>query len=324
MNILVSIHLYPPKHNCGAEWMMHHLLKDLQSRGHSIKVLLHQANKYRINSNYLFDGIDVFPPDAEVIDGLFAWSHCVFTHLDYTKWTIMKAALYGKPLFHFVHNSHFYQEIADAIKEQYVVYNSAWVGEILKYNRKSFILQPPVDYRYYDTKVNSEDNKYITLINLNDNKGGSILYDIAKAMPNKSFLGVKGSYDTQITQKLPNITYIENTKEIRDIYKQTKILIMPSDYESWGRTATEAMCNGIPVICTDGEGLRENCDKAGIYIKDRHDIKSWVSEINKLDDKKAYQAASRKAKARSRELDPRETLDKFETWLRENVNRHKP
>jgi glycosyltransferase involved in cell wall biosynthesis len=323
MNILVSIHLYPPKHNCGAEWMMHHLLKDLQSRGHSIKVLLHQANKYSIKRNYVFDGIDVFPPDAEVIDGLFAWSHCVFTHLDYTKWTIMKSALYGKPLFHFVHNSHFYQEVEDAIKDQYVVYNSAWVGEILKYNRKSCILQPPVDYRYYDTKVNSEDNKYITLINLNENKGGSILYEIAKAMPNKSFLGVKGSYDTQVTQKLPNITYIENTKEIRDIYKQTRILIMPSEYESWGRTATEAMCSGIPVICTDGQGLKENCDKAGIYIKDRHDIKSWVSEINKLDEQKAYQAASRKAKARSRELDPRKALDEFETWFRENVNRHK-
>ena len=32
---------------------------------------------------------------------------------------------------------------------------------------------------------------------------------------------------------------------------------MPSDYESWGRTATEAMCSGIPVICSEANGLKK-------------------------------------------------------------------
>lgn len=324
MNILASIHLYPPKHNCGAEWMIHHLLKHLQSKGHSVKVLLHQANKYRITNTYVFDGIDVFPPDPEVIGGLIGWSHCVFTHLDYTKWTIYNVGMYGKPIFHFVHNTHFYQEIEDATKEQHVVYNSNWAKNKLAYNRPSFVMPPPVDYRYYDTKINAEDNQYITLINLNANKGGHILYEIAKRMPEKQFLAVKGSYDAQVIQYLPNVKVVDNTTDIRKYYKQTRILIMPSEYESWGRTATEAMCSGIPVICTDGEGLSENCDKAGIYIKDRNDIESWIQQISKLDDKKAYQAASRKAKARARELEPEQTLDAFESWLRENVNRYKP
>lgn len=323
MNILASIHLYPPKHNCGAEWMLHHILKDLQSKGHGIKVLLHQANKYAIRSNYTFEGIDVFPPDPDIIDSLLAWSHCVFTHLDYTNWTIYNAGLFNKPIFHFVHNPHFYQTVADATKNQYVVYNSAWLSEKLKYNRKSFILIPPVDYRIYDLKQNVQENEYITLINLNKNKGGHILYEIAKQLPNKKFLAVKGSYDEQILEYLPNVKIVDNSTDIRKYYKETRILLVPSENESWGRVATEAMCSGIPVICTDTEGLSENCDKAGIYIKDRNDIKSWVSEINKLDDKKAYEAASRKAKARSRELDPRKTLDEFEAWIRETVNRHK-
>jgi glycosyltransferase involved in cell wall biosynthesis len=87
-------------------------------------------------------------------------------------------------------------------------------------------------------------------------------------------------------------------------------------------TATEAMCCGIPVISSEAEGLKENCAKAGIFVKDRDDIKSWITEINKLDDAKAYAAASRKVKARGRELDPRKALDEFETWFRENVNRY--
>jgi len=45
MNIVASVHLYPPEHNCGAEWMIHFMLKDLQVKGHNVRVLLHDANK---------------------------------------------------------------------------------------------------------------------------------------------------------------------------------------------------------------------------------------------------------------------------------------
>jgi len=71
------------------------------------------------------------------------------------------------------------------------------------------------------------------------------------------------------------------------------------------------------------EGLVENCGKAGIFIKDRNDIKSWVKAITELDDAKKYSEASKKAKERSREHDPRKTLDEFESWFREMVNKYK-
>ena len=141
-------------------------------------------------------------------------------------------------------------------------------------------------------------------------------------MPHKSFLGVLGSYDEQITQNLPNVTYVNNSPNIKQHYAKTRILLMPSEYESWGRTATEAMCSGIPVISSMAEGLVENCGSAGIFIKKRDDIKSWVEAITKLDDEKAYAKASRKAKERSREHDPIKAIDEFEVWLREKVNRY--
>ena len=323
MNILASIHLYPPKHNCGAEYMIHWMLKDLQSKGHQIKVLLHQANHYKIKNNYVFDGIDVFPPQENVIDSLMRWSHAVFTHLDYTKWTIASAALYKKPVFHLIHNSHPYPEIINARHNQHIVYNSLWLKNLLNYQWPNFIMTPPVDYRIYDLQIEPAKNEYITLINTNENKGGKIFEKIAQAMPNKRFLGVLGSYDEQVKGSLPNLKYVPNTSEINQYYRQTRILLMPSEYESWGRTATEAMCSGIPVISSEAEGLKENCGSAGIYIKDRNDIKSWVNAINRLDDKKAYEEASRKAKSRSRDHDPRKALDEFEGWFREMVNKYK-
>jgi glycosyltransferase involved in cell wall biosynthesis len=76
------------------------------------------------------------------------------------------------------------------------------------------------------------------------------------------------------------------------------------------------MCSGIPVVCTPTSGLVENCGNAGIFVRDREDIDKWAKEINKLFDEKAYSKASEKAKARSRELDPRKNLDEFAEWLR--------
>ena len=317
MNILASIHLYPPRHNCGAEYMLHWMLKDLQSKGHHIKVLLHQANQYKIKNNYVFDGIDVFPPQPNVIDSLMSWSHVVFTHLDYTRWTIGAAQLYKKPVFHLIHNSHLYPEIVNANANQHIVYNSFWLKDKLNYNWPNFIMTPPVDYRIYDLGIDPSKNEYITLINLNENKGGKIFEKIAEAMPHKRFLGVLGSYDEQVRPSIKNLTIVPNSANILQHYRKTRILLMPSQYESWGRTATEAMCSGIPVICSEAEGLKENCGKAGIYIKDRNDIKSWVKAITELDNAQKYSEASRKAKDRSRNHDPSKTLDEFEKWVRE-------
>ena len=322
MNILFSIHLYPPEHNCGAEYMAHAIAKHLQSKGHQVKVLLHQANHYRITNNYVFDGVDVFPPNQNVIDNLMRWANAIITHLDYTHWTIGAASMYKKPVFHLIHNSHKYPEIENAHYPQYVVYNSNWIKKELNYKWDNFTLPPPVDFRDYDLGKDSEANDYITLINLNENKGGKIFEQIARALPKKRFLGVLGSYDQQIVPKYENVKIVPNSSNIKPIYGMTRILLMPSKYESWGMTATEAMANGIPVICSEADGLKENCGYAGTYIKNRDNVQSWIEAITKLDDKKTYSELSRKSRKRAKDHDPRKALDEFELWMREKVNKY--
>jgi glycosyltransferase involved in cell wall biosynthesis len=322
MNIVLSIHLYPPHHNCGAEMMIHRIAKHLQSKGHQIRVLLHQANHYRITNNYVYDGVDVFPPNPNVIENLFHWCDAVFTHLDYTKWTISMAAMKRKPLFHLIHNSHKYPEIVQAEKNQHIIYNSEWIKEELKYDFDNFVLTPPINNLHFSSTESSDKNEFITLINLNENKGGKILEQIARALPNKQFLAVMGSYDEQFIPKLDNVKVVANKSNIKPVYEQTRLLLMPSKYESWGMTASEAMSYGIPVISTETPGLKENCGEAGIFIKNRDDIKEWINAIFKMEKATAYKAQSEKCKKRASELGGEESLDKFEYWLREMVYKY--
>jgi len=317
MTFLWDIHLYPPKHNCGAEYMAHNINKFLLSKGHHVRVLLNQANQYKIKNNYEFEGVQVFTPDVNHED-LARTCNVIITHLDYTKEAIHLGKKTGKKVVHFVHSHIAYNSVLDN-PDVFVVYNSEWAKEKLNYPNKSFVLTPPCDWRQYDVKQDTEKSEYITLINLDWNKGGEVLTQIALRFPEKKFIGVEGSYSYdgrgQFLNQPKNVTVLKNTPDIMPIYRKTRLLIMPSVYESWGRTATEAMCSGIPVISSGTPGLRENCGEAGIYIEDRNDVEAWVREIKRLDDKKEYKKASDKAKLRSRELDPVNKLNEFERWL---------
>ena len=95
---------------------------------------------------------------------------------------------------------------------------------------------------------------------------------------------------------------------------------MPSMYESWGRTATEAMCSGIPIICTETGGLVENCGTAGIYAE--RTAEAYAKEIEKLDNEKLYLRKSKQSRIRSRELDPVYELAQFNEWLKLKVNEY--
>ena len=327
MHLLNSIHLYPPMHTCGAEYMAHWINKDLKKHGHEARVLLHQANQVKVTSMYMYDGIEIFPPDGNIIQSLFHQSDIILTHLDFSDWTMGMARLMKKPVVHLIHNTHKNGNIELSEVPQFIVYNSQWMADKLNYDHPSMVMHPACDWRFYDVESNTEKHEFITLINIDQNKGGEILREIANAMPHKKFLGVMGSYSEpakigQITNQPANVTIIPKTTDIKSVYKRTRVLIMPSKYESWGRTATEAMCSGIPVISSGTEGLRENCGTAGIYVE-RSDIKGWVENIARLDNEKQYRKASDKARIRSRELDPEKSLQRFREFVQEAITSYR-
>lgn len=333
MRILWSIHLYPPAHNCGSEMVAHRVNLFLISKGHQCRVILHNYS----GDMYIYEGVEVFPSTGHVDS--YRWADIICTHLDFTQFSIMMAMQAKKPIIHFVHNDITYSSITNGFGKAAVVYNSNWCKEKIGYKLPSYTLHPPCDVDDYSVERTGES---ITLISLNERKGGYKLYEIAKAMPSHRFIGVIGSYDNpgplklqqieiiNLLMQLPNVEIVPNTPDILATYRRTKILLMPSDYESWGRTATEAMCSGIPVICTPTSGLKENCGDAAVYVGsplvefepgdaqvDTGEVSEWVAAIKKVE--KDYEKYSLICKDRATALNPVAELEGLEQFLLQQV-----
>lgn len=342
MKILASIHLFLPQHNCGSETMLHHVFKYLMSKGHQCRVILHQDKN--VHTPYIYEGVEVFGAKVGQRIDAYQWADVIFTHLDYTQYTIVMAKEARRPLVHFVHNDIPYNSILNNFGGVSAVYNSQWIADKIGYKIPGCVLHPPCNTDFYKTEGNPIDREYITLISLNERKGGHRFYEIAKAMPDKQFLGVMGSYDNPGPQlksqieivneliQLPNFTLVANTPDILSTYKRTRLLLMPSDYESWGRTATEAMCSGIPVICTPTPGLKENCQDAAEYVGqpipecqpgdaqvELGTVSDWVKAIKRFDNPDYYRKKSLLCTRRAEQLNPVRELESLENFLLKTV-----
>ena len=146
-------------------------------------------------------------------------------------------------------------------------------------------------------------------------KGGDLFRQIVAAMPERKFLGVRGGYGRQRIPADPNVEMVPTTTDMAaDVYSRTRVLLMPSIAETWGRTGVEAMCSGIPVIAHPTPGLVESLGDAGIFV-DRNDLAGWVGAIRRLDDPDEYARRSAAALARAAELDTATDLDRFADYV---------
>lgn len=343
MRLLWCIHLFPPRHNCGSELMALQISKYLISKGHEVRVILMQAKMHNIQTPYQYEGIRVQGDPLDNFDA-YRWADVILTHLDFTKFSINIARMVRRPVVNFIHSHYTYEPnpIPDAKSDCHVVYNSEWVKEYLDYKWPSMVMYPPCDPDYYNVCADPWKNECISMISINENKGGYILYRVAKALPYAKFIGVYGSYDdgglqqeiaNRIAAECPNVQLLPNSPDILGVYRKTRILLMPSRYESWGRTATEAMANGIPVICTATKGLKENCGQAGLYIPDRgpckgdeygkitehdgfdYDIKPILQHVKDLENEWYYRQVSQMCRERARELNPQQSFEQLEQFL---------
>lgn len=318
MQIVARLHGYPPRHNAGAEWMVHSMLRALVQRGHDVSVWLSRYTSDR--EAYDLDGVHVVPLEAR-LDAGAAIRHAdvVVSHLENVPSAGALARGYGKPLAVVVHNTHLpsFRQMAGG-DTALAVYNSQWMAReaelfFAEYPKgvrpgSEIIVRPPVFAEEYRTKPGAK----VTLVNLNEEKGGRLFEKLARRMPDVEFLAVTGAYGEQVVPDLPNVEVVGHLcgHEMREaVYSRTKLLLMPSSYESWGRAGVEALASGIPVVAHPTPGLCESLGEAGVFV-DLHDVDGYEAVIRKLLSTPAeYRLAAKRAKARSAELDPAPDLN---------------
>lgn len=331
MRVLAYIHAYVPDHNAGAETTMHDLLKGLVARGHECTVLLsRECDGATFTEPYTIDGISVVPYDGTNAQPFeyFDKADVIVTHLDATERVCATQHIHEKPVVQVIHNTMFQTTGYLAMGCQLAVYNTSWVkdhhlselkhavvpvvtvGAINWQHRRqdswdSVVVHPPITAKDY---ICSGERNKVTLINLwpggtygptHTGKGSDIFWPLARRMPDVEFLAVKGGYGTQEIYDLPNVEIMDNTPNPKDIYSRTKVLLMPSRYESFGRVAIEAAASGIPTVAAPTPGLQEALGSGGLFCE-RDDLDHWERTIRDLlTDKVFYHASSVYALKRS-------------------------
>ena len=72
-----------------------------------------------------------------------------------------------------------------------------------------------------------------------------------------------------------------STQQIRSLYAESSIAVVPSDYEGFGLPAGEAMACGLPVVSTDGGALPEVLGRAGLVVPAKDPL-ALASAIRRL------------------------------------------
>ncbi|MFC9268915.1 glycosyltransferase family 4 protein [Streptomyces zhihengii] len=288
------------------------MLRPLAERGHDVQVWLSRYGG--AHKEYEYRGITVIPLESRLdFPTAVRRADVMLAHLETVPSAASLARGYGKPLVVICHNTHG-KTFRDAAAggTALAVYNSLWMEReadlfFAEYPKaiqpaRSLIVRPPVFADEYATKPGTA----ITLVNCNPEKGGKVLQALARRMPDQQFLAVRGAYGEQILPDLPNveiIDHVDGSAMREQVYGRTRILLMPSSYESWGRAGVEALASGIPVIAHPTPGLTESLAEAGIFV-DRQDVEGYEAIIRKLASAAEYRLASKRAKARSAELNP--------------------
>lgn len=216
--------------------------------------------------------------------------------------------------------------ISEAMKKaDYAVYNTRFAAKEWG-ERNALVLHPPITA--LPNKIKNNGDAY-TLLSSLVNKGVTVVLDLAKQYPNKRFIIVRSPAEPthglqnieEIVAGLPNVELHPRVAP-EDVYKyfeQTRILLVPSRYETYGMSAIEAAGYGIPAIHVDTPHVREGIGEGAVLIKPL-DVNAAARGIDAIE--KNYDKYSANARARAEWLQDRQKdeLEAFANFI-DNVKK---
>jgi len=202
------------------------------------------------------------------------------------------------------------------------------------FSRESHVLPAFIDLQRARSGHGGEP-RYLTMFNPVLEKGGAVFRRIAEAMNDRSFALVPGwtshrnesgqfdkeifrksaesegfSYDGYVPEEascadLANVTVLAPRDNVGEIYAQTKLLLVPSQWEEqFARVIYEACANGVPVIASAIAGISEHSSHCATLVEDFTSPRAWIEQIEKMDDPAIYSERALRGK----------------TWVEANYN----
>ena len=307
MRIAVYVKLYALHNKSGGELYLHHLLKEFRSNLNSsnleeddiIDILLYDSNTNFEEIEYYDDFrlINLKNDNKKILNNY----DLVITQLDMTQSVCDYCLYHSKKCMLIIHSYHpphipytknndiFTIYNCPLTKKQYMDQNHT--------NNFNCVIVPYFDFELYNKcyMYEIEEREYITFINPSVSKGAHVVLKLAKYFKNKKFLIVEGGYylKKQLIKEfkqLPNCHVIGQTNDmLNDVYLKSRIVLQPSDFETWGMVASEAGSMGIPVLINkNSDGLVANMSKLCLGGFSSDDETDYIKYIEMLDDDNIY------------------------------------
>ena len=175
------------------------------------------------------------------------------------------------------------------------------------------VLHPPISA--LPNKTITGGDAY-TLLSSLVNKGVEVVLELAKRHPDKRFIIVRSPAEPthglkdleEKASKLPNLELHPRVppEEVHKYLEQTRILLVPSRYETYGMSAIEAAGYGIPCVHVDTPHVREGIGEAAILVPPL-DADATARGIKMIESN--YEAYSKKARARAEWLHLRQAVE---------------
>jgi glycosyltransferase involved in cell wall biosynthesis len=299
LRLVAWVDRYPPWRGsmAGGELMLHGILRQLVDRGHQVAVCTHA---HPGGEPIVFRGVDVYPESEapRLLDDV----DVLISHLLWTG-KARAASVRGQvPLMYLFHNDFTIPHWR--LRPGHVtaaVFNTRWLRAATHKRYKlwepvpSVVVRPPVNPEAFEVRGPGFEREYITLVNPNQAKGGHQFYEIAERRRQLRFLAVEGAYGQQIRPRRGVHKHVEWQRQtpdmLADVYARTRVLLVPSDYESFGLAAAEAAAAGSVVIASDTLGLREALGPGGLFAPARN-VDRWLSWLDAIADREVYENAA--------------------------------
>ncbi len=143
-----------------------------------------------------------------------------------------------------------------------------------------------VVYEFIDLEKYKVEDTGSKILHVNpiERKGINITLELAERMESEEFI-IAGTYDDEDVREraesLDNVTSLGYVEDMREAYKMSKIVLMPSKWgEPFGRIPLEAGISGLPTIASDRGGLPESVGVDDLTVD--YDIDQFEKKVKEV------------------------------------------